>query len=102
MSVKGIIKVQVAAAVFAVALATGLIAAPAASADPKAVTQAYGVPASGMCDAATAVESANIPGAPVGGWVMGWGTWLNGGKGGAACVRVLNYNNSTHSWVVGK
>lgn len=95
-------KVQTAAAVAAVALATGVIAAPASSADPNSVTQAYGVPASGQCDATTAPEWVNIPGAPVGGWAMSWGHWLNDGKGGAACVRVLNYNNSSRSWVVGK
>lgn len=90
------------APVATLALATGVLAAPAASADPKSVTQAYGLPASGQCDATTAVEWANIPGAPVGGWAIGWGPWLNDGKGGAACVRVLNYNNATHTWVVGK
>ena len=91
-------RIQLAAAGSALALAAAVVVAPAASAEPKPVPQGYGMPASGMCDTTTAVEWANVPGAPATGWGMGWGPWLNDGKGGPACVRVLVFNNSTQSW----
>lgn len=76
------------------------IASPLTS--PMPVSQAFGLPESGTCDATSAPEWANVPGAPVGGWQKGWGSWLNAGKGGPACVRVLNYNASARTWVVGR
>ena len=78
--------------------ATVVLAAPA-SADPAFVVQAYGQPSTGLCDGTDAPAAVNVPGAPTGGWRTGWGTWLNDGKGGVACVRVLIYVNGTKSWV---
>jgi len=69
---------------------------------PRPGSQAFGLPESGTCDAASAPEWASVPGAPVGGWQKGWGSWLNTGKGGPACVRVLNYDASTRTWVTGR
>ena len=82
------------------ALALPLALAAPAIASPGNISQGYGLPASGTCaNAATDAPQASIPGAPTGGWKVGWGSWLNGGKGGAACVRVLVYSTSTNTWV---
>ena len=63
------------------------------------VVQAVGMPASGVCTAITQTDL-NWAGVQSGGWTAGWGDWLNGGKGGKACVRTLTYSNSTGTWSV--
>lgn len=98
---KHTIAVASAAAAIAALGGTGVAMADTVN-GPKPISQAFGMPESSICDVTTTPEWANIPGAPVGGWQKGWGSWLNAGKGGPACVRVLNYNASTHTWVVGK
>jgi hypothetical protein len=53
-------------------------AKPAAPKGPGPYIQAYGT-----------VAWAKWPGVPDGSWHVGWGQWLNGGKGGTACLRTV-------------
>jgi len=75
------------------------MAAPAMADDNSDVVQAVGMPASGSCSAVS-LPALNWAGVQGDGWTAGWGEWLNGGKGGQACVRTLTYNNSTQTWSV--
>ena len=87
------------AAVSALALGgVGVLASPA-MADEAPVIQAVGLPSSGTCASVTDT-SLNWSGVASGGWTTGWGEWLNGGKGGVACVRTLTFDNSTQTWSV--
>jgi len=75
------------------------MATPAMAEGTSDVVQAVAMPASGSC---TAISQADLnwAGVPGGGWTAGWGDWLNGGKGGKACVRTLTYTESTGTWSV--
>lgn len=67
---------------------------------PPAVTQGFGRPASGTCDAA-APATLNWGGAGSCGWGESWAQWMNGGAGGAVCTRTLVYSNNLEAWTVG-
>lgn len=66
---------------------------------PGAVTQEFGKPLSGTCDAA-APASLNWSGVDSGGWSESWSQWMSGGTGGAVCTRTLIYSNGLGRWTV--
>jgi hypothetical protein len=72
------------------------VAAPAAPKGPGPYLQAYGSVEDPTC--ALTVAWAKWPGVPDGGWHAGWGQWLDGGKGGAACLRTVTLVGK--AWVV--
>lgn len=86
-------------------LATLTIVAPTGDSSessqlPPPVVQQFGKPASGSCDAA-APAALNWSGVASGGWGESWAQWMNGGKGGAVCTRMLVYSSSRGAWTVG-
>ena len=67
---------------------------------PPPVLQQFGRPGVGGCaDAAPAPTQ--LPGAPTGGWGESWAQWMNGGKGGAVCTRMLVYSTTHSKWIIG-
>ncbi len=64
---------------------------------PKPLTQQFGKPSSGTCDAA---QPAGLDWAGVssGGWANSWAQWMNGGTGGFVCTRTLVYSTSQSKW----
>lgn len=70
------------------------------NATPAPITQQFGMPSSGTCDAAAPVML-NWGGAGSGGWGNSWAQWANGGNGGAVCTRTLVYSNAVGHWIVG-
>jgi hypothetical protein len=71
-------------------------AAPAAPKGPGPYLQAYGTAEDPTCQ--LTVAWAKWPGVPDGSWHLGWGQWLNGGKGGPACLRTVTLVGK--NWVV--
>jgi hypothetical protein len=72
------------------------LAAPKFS-GPAPIIQAYGLAEDPTCQLTPAwAKFSNVAD---GGWGKSWGPWLNGGKGGEACVRYIVYKNSTKTWV---
>lgn len=67
---------------------------------PPSVTQQFGRPSTGTCDAA-ASATLNWGGAGSGGWGDSWAQWMNGGRGGAVCTRMLVYSIGPGRWVIG-
>lgn len=67
---------------------------------PPPVIQQFGKPASGTCDAAAPI-TLNWAGVPSGGWANSWAQWMNGGRGGEVCSRMLVYSSSRGAWTVG-
>jgi hypothetical protein len=67
---------------------------------PAPILQQFGKPVSGTCDAA-APQSLNWSGVASGGWSETWGEWMNDGKGGAVCSRMLVYSVNQAKWIVG-
>ena len=98
-------KAAVMGSVAALALVgAGFLAAPASAAETEEtgiadVGQAVGLPASGTC---ADVDDADLnwSGVASGGWTAGWGTWLNDGAGGEACLRTLVYDENSDTWSV--
>lgn len=35
-----------------------------------------------------------------GGWAASWAWWVNSGKGGAVCTRILHYDDSKSLWTI--
>lgn len=66
---------------------------------PAPVTQEFGRPASGTCDAAQPA-GLNWADVPSGGWAHSWSQWMNGGAGGFVCTRTLVYSNKLGAWTV--
>jgi len=66
---------------------------------PAPVTQQFGKPASGTCDA-TQPSGLNWAGVASGGWANSWAQWMNGGTGGFVCSRTLVYSTTQSKWVV--
>jgi hypothetical protein len=66
---------------------------------PAPITQEFGKPASGSCDAA---QPAGLDWAGVasGGWANSWSQWMNGGTGGFVCTRTLVYSTTQAKWIV--
>ena len=78
------------------------LAAPASADDSTEIApvhQAVGAPETGTCSTFTD-ESLDWGGVSSGGWADGWGSWLNDGAGGAACVRTLTFDPTTQTWSV--
>lgn len=70
------------------------------NATPAPITQQFGMPSSGTCDAAAPVML-NWGGAGSGGWGNSWAQWANSGNGGAVCTRTLVYSEAASRWIVG-
>lgn len=68
------------------------------SSAPAPLVQQFGRPTSGTCNAA-APKDLDWAGVASGGWGESWAWWMNGGKGGAVCNRVLAYS-PRGMWVV--
>ena len=68
--------------------------------DPAPITQQFGKPTTGACNAAQP-DGLNWAGVASGGWTETWGQWMNDDKGGAACTRTLTYSNALQAWTVG-
>lgn len=66
---------------------------------PASVTQQFGKPASGTCDAAQPA-GLDWAGVPSGGWAHSWSQWMNAGTGGFVCTRTLVYRTSQGTWVL--
>lgn len=66
---------------------------------PAPVTQEFGKPASGTCDAAQPA-GLDWAGVPSGGWANSWSQWMNGGTGGFVCTRTLVYSTAQGMWVL--
>jgi hypothetical protein len=62
------------------------------------IIQQVGLPASG-CSAVNRPDLnwANVSGA---GWAPTWSLWLNDGRGGAVCSRILEFSTSEARWVL--
>lgn len=69
------------------------------SSGPWAVTQEFGKPLSGTCDAAQPA-GLDWAGVPSGGWAHSWSQWMNGGTGGFVCTRTLVYSTTQSTWVI--
>jgi hypothetical protein len=67
---------------------------------PTPIIQQFGKPVSATCDA-TAPQSLNWSGVASGGWSETWGEWMNDGKGGAVCSRMLVYSVNQAKWIIG-
>ena len=63
------------------------------------VMQAVGRPATGCATYVStgSVNKGNVAGT---GWNPSWGTWINEGRGGDVCVRMLGYNMTTSAWFI--
>ena len=72
----------------------------ASSSVPTPIVQQFGKPVGGTCDV-IAPESLNWSGVASGGWGESWAQWMNGGKGGAVCTRMLVHSSSRGAWTVG-
>jgi hypothetical protein len=72
---------------------------PSTSSVPADVFQAFGRPVTGTC-ADAASTTLNWAGVSSGGWGESWGQWLNDGKGGAVCNRILRYDSGRSKWMV--
>lgn len=86
--------------VFTVTSGGGSPSSSAASSEPPRVFQQFGKPLTGTCDSA-APATLNWAGVMSGGWGESWAQWMNGGKGGAVCTRMLVYSSSRGAWTVG-
>ena len=71
----------------------------ASSSSPAPITQQFGKPSTGTCDAAAPL-TLNWGGADSGGWNDSWAEWMNDGKGGSVCTRTLVYSNVFGKWAV--
>lgn len=77
------------------------ITAPSSGGDaPPPLIQQFGKPASGTCDAAAPL-TLNWAGVASGGWGDSWAQWMNTGRGGPVCNRMLVYSTAQSRWVVG-
>lgn len=75
---------------------TPVVVAPVFS-GPKPIIQAYGIAEDPTC--ALTPAWAKFSNVADGGWGKSWGPWLNGGKGGEACVRYIVYKKDKGTWV---
>ena len=66
---------------------------------PAPVTQQFGKPSLGTCDAA---QPAGLDWAGVssGGWADSWAQWMNNGNGGFVCTRTLVYSTDQSKWII--
>jgi hypothetical protein len=74
-------------------------AGSSSSSVPAPITQQFGMPASGSCDAAQP-SGLDWAGVSSGGWANSWAQWMNSGNGGAVCTRTLVYSTTQSRWVV--
>ena len=65
---------------------------------PPDVTQQVGAAPDGTCEITD--PTLNWGGAESGNWGKSWGEWLNEGKGGVACTRMLTYDQNLGHWKV--
>jgi len=78
----------------------GVTFGPASSSSaPPSVTQQFGRPSTGTCDAA-APASLNWAGVASGGWGESYAEWMNNGTGGFVCTRTLVYSDNLGAWTV--
>ena len=63
------------------------------------VMQAVGRPITG-CATYVSTGSDNKGNVAGTGWNPSWGTWINEGRGGDVCVRMLGYNMTTSAWFI--
>jgi hypothetical protein len=70
----------------------------ASSSTPAPITQQFGKPASGTCDAAQP-SGLDWAGVASGGWANSWAQWMNSGNGGFVCTRTLVYSTTQSKWV---
>lgn len=88
-------------AVYIDAISSGDASAPITDeALPEPIQQQFGKPKTGACDDAQPT-GLNWGGVADGGWHESWAQWVNDGKGGAVCTRMLVYSTSLARWTVG-
>ena len=66
---------------------------------PVPITQQFGRPLTGTCDAAAPL-TLNWGGVEGGGWSESWAQWMGAGLGGSVCTRTLTYSDGLARWVV--